>query len=222
MPVFMPRSLILSIHLQPQAWSFLAAAPIAMLNYPSDPAPLRTWSMLSHAIENEMFVQNVSTKCLASFPWHLFRDGNLRPMEHATPRESGVVDAGLRRASLSPHSKRLSRSRQCLTKHCLRDDENERRPALTECHSCLASYLLVAHYRVSVPPARGPGTFVCRGIAVAAYLGPSCWKEVIEKAGGHSVTGGMSVFIVWRLEVQPGNNVFNAWACAGPSIAVEE
>ena len=28
---------------------------------------------------------------------------------HAIPRESGAVDAGLRRASLSPHSKTLSR-----------------------------------------------------------------------------------------------------------------
>jgi hypothetical protein len=53
--------------LQPQAWSFLAAAPTAVLNYPSDPAPLRTWSMLSHGIENEMFVRNGSTKCMASF-----------------------------------------------------------------------------------------------------------------------------------------------------------
>jgi hypothetical protein len=54
--------------LQPQAFSFLAAAPTVMLNAPSDPAPLRTWSMLSHGIENEIFVRIDSTKCLASLP----------------------------------------------------------------------------------------------------------------------------------------------------------
>ena len=30
--------------------------------------------------------------------------------QHATPREGGAADAGLRRASLSPHSTTLSRS----------------------------------------------------------------------------------------------------------------
>jgi hypothetical protein len=35
--------------------------------------------------------------------------GQAEAEERATPRESGVVDAGLRRASLPPHSKTLSR-----------------------------------------------------------------------------------------------------------------
>ena len=37
--------------------------------------------------------------------------------EHPSPRESGAADAGLRRASLSPQSKTLSRSRECFLLH---------------------------------------------------------------------------------------------------------
>ena len=64
--------------------------------------------------------------------------------EYATPRESGVGDAGLRRASMPPHSKTLSRESGAP------DRQNVRQYPFTECHSGLSLFALGRYVGLAV------------------------------------------------------------------------